>query len=148
MQLHQNPLSRIHLTVVVILAASFVGAAAAADLEPTRGLTEVHHSKVKIRDGFWGRRLSTHHQVTIPHVLNKLAGHVQNFDKAAGCYDGPLVGHHAYDSDLHKGLEAALCTLAHRHDPALMKRVDKIIDRSLYEVEERTDGVEQPAAGA
>ncbi|MEA3368251.1 MAG: hypothetical protein U9R68_09085, partial [Planctomycetota bacterium] len=95
---------------VFLLVLGFVSAAAWADLPPSRGLDEVNHERVELRGGFWGPRLKTHHEVTVPHALDRLeqAGHVSNFDKAAGVFDGPLRGHHAFDSDLHKALEGAL----------------------------------------
>ncbi|MHC4165873.1 MAG: glycoside hydrolase family 127 protein [Planctomycetota bacterium] len=95
------------------------------------GLIEVTHDQVDVRGGFWGPRLKTHHEVTIPHALNCLEkdGHVTNFDKAAGVFDGPLRGHHAFDSDIHKALEGALYCLQHREDPQLLKRVEDILDR-------------------
>lgn len=42
-----------------------------------------------------------------------------------------IVGHNAFDSDVHKALEGACYTLGHVHDPALCKRVDDILDRIL-----------------
>jgi DUF1680 family protein len=77
--------------------------------------------------------LKTHHEVTVPHTLDRLeqAGHVTNFDKAAGVFDGPLRGHHAFDSDLHKALEGALYSLEHHDDPALRSRVESTLDRIL-----------------
>lgn len=121
--------------------ATIVGAPAApppqtravAEPLPLRGLIEVPHWRVKLAGGFWGPRLKSHHEVTIPHALNELEkdGHVTNFDKAAGVYDGPLCGHHAFDSDLHKALEGALYSLQHRDDPQLRQRVEGILDRIL-----------------
>jgi DUF1680 family protein len=103
------------------------------DLPPVRGLEEVNHSQVDLRGGFWGPRLKTHHEVTLPYGLNCLEkdGHVTNFDKAAGAFDGPLQGHHAFDSDLHKALEGAAISLQHTDDSALRRRVDSILDRIL-----------------
>ena len=94
----------------------------------TDGLTEVPHAQVQLNGGFWGPRLKTQHAVTIPHALDELEkdGHVTNFEKAAGKFDGPLKGHHAFDSDLHKALEGALCSLQHFEDKALSERVDAI----------------------
>jgi len=106
--------------------------ACAGEPEP-RGLRAVGHGRVELRGGFWGQRLKTHHDVTVPHALDCLekAGHVTNFDKAAGVFDGPLRGHHAFDSDLHKALEGALYSLRHRDDPPLRQRVESILDRIL-----------------
>ncbi len=98
---------------------------------PVRGFQEV--GQVELSGGFWGPRIKTTHEVTIPHALDELEkdGHVTNFDKAAGKFDGPLKGHHAFDSDLYKTLEGAMDSLEQFDDPALKKRVDGIIDRIL-----------------
>ena len=122
------------LTVFALaLALSFAAAASSADPPPLRGLREVDHKCVELRGGFWGPRLKTHIEVTIPHALNCLEkdGHVTNFDKAAGVAKGPVSGHAAFDSDLHKALEGAMYSLQHKTDKALGKRVDGIIDRIL-----------------
>ena len=42
-----------------------------------------------------------------------------------------IVGHSAFDSDVHKALEGACHTLDHVHDPALLRRVDSILGRIL-----------------
>ena len=104
-----------------------------ADVPPMRGLRQVNHANVELQGGFWGLRQDINHKVTVPHALNCLekAGHVANFDKAAGKFDGPLRGHHAFDSDIHKALEGALYSLQHYEDEQLSKRVDSIVDRIL-----------------
>ena len=70
---------------------------------------------------------------TISNDLDCLekAGHVTNFDKAAGKFSGPLRGHHAFDSDIHKALEGALYSLQHFDNKELASRVESIIDRIL-----------------
>ena len=121
------------LALALVMALEFRLHAAPLDLPPVRGLEEVGHAQVELRGGFWGPRLKTQHEVTIPHALNSLEkdGHVTNFDKAAGKFDGPLQGHHAFDSDLHKALEGAVYSLQHFEDPPLRRRVDGILDRIL-----------------
>ncbi|MCY2952542.1 MAG: glycoside hydrolase family 127 protein [Planctomycetota bacterium] len=106
---------------------------AQAEVPLVRGLQEVNHAQVELRGGFWGPRLKTHHEVTIPHALDCLEkdGHVTNFDKAAGVFAGPLRGHHAFDSDLHKALEGAVYSLQHNNDAKLRQRVEGILDRIL-----------------
>jgi len=108
-------------------------AASSADTPPVKGLQDVPIDCVRLRGGFWGPRLKIHIEVTIPHALNCLEknGHVTNFDKAAGVFDGPLRGHHAFDSDINKALEGALYSLQHRDAPKLRKRVEGIINRIL-----------------
>jgi len=119
--------------IALALALCMVCSVSLADTPPARGLQEVNHQYVELQGGFWGPRLKTHHEVTVPHALNCLerGGHVTNFDKAAGIFDGPLRGHHAFDSDLHKALEGALYSLQHRDDSELRKRAESIIDRIL-----------------
>ncbi len=119
--------------VAVFVTAGLQVIAAPPHLPPVRGLEEVSHAQVELRGGFWGPRLKTQHEVTVPHALNSLEkdGHVTNFDKAAGKFDGPLHGHHAFDSDLHKALEGAVYSLQHSDDRPLRQRVDGILDRIL-----------------
>jgi len=119
--------------LLIVWSVSSAGADAWAAEPEARGLRAVEHGRVELRGGFWGPRLKTHHEVTVPHALDCLekAGHVANFDKAAGAFDGPLRGHHAFDSDLHKALEGALDSLQHRDDPKLRRRVEGILDRIL-----------------
>ena len=121
------------LLAAVALTPGFRLLAAPSDPAPLRGLEEVSHVQVELRGGFWGPGLKTQHEVTVPHALNELEkdGHVANFDKAAGKFDGPLKGHHAFDSDLHKALEGAVYSLQHLADPQLRQRVDGILDRIL-----------------
>ena len=121
------------LVVLAAVLSAPLGALLAAEVPPLRGLQEVDSAQVDLRGGFWGPRLKTHHEVTIPHGLDCLEknGHITNFDKAAGVFAGPLKGHHAFDSDLHKGLEGAVLSLQHVDDPALRKRVDSILSRIL-----------------
>jgi len=117
--------------IIAVVILSFMSIAAGVDVLPNRGLYEVSHERVELRGGFWGPRLKTHHEVTIPHALDCLErnGHVTNFDKAAGVFDGPLRGHHAFDSDIHKAMEGAMYSLQHHDDPKLRQRVEGIIDR-------------------
>lgn len=42
-----------------------------------------------------------------------------------------IVGHSAFDSDVHKALEGACYTLEHFDDPALRQRVDRMLDRII-----------------
>ncbi|MCD6393019.1 MAG: glycoside hydrolase family 127 protein [Planctomycetes bacterium] len=102
-----------------------------ADVPPMRGLGDVSCEHVQLQGGYWGPRFKTACEVTVPHALDCLErdGHVTNFDKAAGVFDGPLRGHHAFDSDLHKALEGAMYCLQHHDDTKLRQRVEGILDR-------------------
>ena len=125
--------TRLIMLPVFITALSIVPVCFSSDIAPIQGLQQAHHSQVKFHGGFWGTRLDINHTVTVPHALDCLerAGHVTNFDKAAGIYDGPLRGNHAFDSDIHKALEGALYSLAHYGNKSLADRVQNIIDRIL-----------------
>jgi uncharacterized protein len=133
MKNHLNP-----SLMCTLLALGLSSVSRGDDLPPQRGLDNVSHDQVELRGGFWGPRLEIHHQTTIPHALDALErnGHVTNFDKAAGTFDGELRGHHAFDSDLHKALEGAMYSLQHFDDPDLRKRVDGILDRILASQQE------------
>jgi len=52
--------------IIAVVTLSFMSIAAGYDVLPNRGLYEVSHERVELRGGFWGRRLKTHHEVTIP----------------------------------------------------------------------------------
>ena len=134
------PSARLILTTLFVGLAGTLSAAPetpaaaiAPNLPPTRGLEEVDSAQVHLQGGFWGPRLKVHQAVTIPHGLDSLEkdGHVTNFDKAAGVFDGPLKGHHAFDSDLYKALEGAVISLQNSDDKALRLRVNGILDRIL-----------------
>ena len=121
-----KPNKTLPLTLTVsILIMCFALQPLFADVPPMRGLREVNHDSVELQGGFWGMRQDINHKVTVPHALDCLekAGHVTNFDKAAGKFDGPLRGHHAFDSDIHKALEGALYSLQHYDDKQWAHRV-------------------------
>jgi DUF1680 family protein len=69
-----------------------------------------------------------------------LAGNAGNHgpgsDDSSAAKDGEIVGHSAFDSDVHKALEGACYTLGHCDDPALSQRVEGILDRILAAQEE------------
>lgn len=109
-------ITSVRLTAMVCMFIMCVASMnVSADVLPMRGLREVNHDNVELQGGFWGSRQDTHHKVMVGHALDCLekAGHVTNFDKAAGKFDGPLRGNHAFDSDIHKALEGALYSLQH-----------------------------------
>jgi DUF1680 family protein len=60
-----------------------------------------------------------------------LEGDAGNHDPGQPSTEGQIVGHSAFDSDLHKALEGACYTLGHCDDHALHQRVDGILDRIL-----------------
>lgn len=117
----------------VAIALSLIHSSPGAEIAPKHGLNNVSHDQVQLEGGFWGPRLEIHHKTNIPHVLDALErnGHVTNFDKAAGKFDGELCGNHAFDSDIHKAMEGAMYTLHHVDDPELQQRAKTILDRII-----------------
>ncbi|MCF7731063.1 MAG: glycoside hydrolase family 127 protein [Akkermansiaceae bacterium] len=124
--------------ICAVLALGLPNVSPGEEIAPRHGLDNVGHEQVKLAGGFWGPRLEIHHKTTIPHALDALErnGHVTNFDKAAGKFDGDLRGHHAFDSDLHKAMEGAMYSLQHFDDPQLRVRVESILDRILASQQE------------
>ena len=49
---------------------------------------------VKIEGGFWGARLETNRNVTLPHIIKQVedAGEIDNYSKAAGAMPGEFRG--------------------------------------------------------
>jgi hypothetical protein len=121
------------LFVLLGLSVAPTTQAVSADPAPMKGFSEVHSSEVILSDGYWGPRVEIAQNVTIHHALDKLEqrGYLNNFDKAAGLYNGKIVGHNAYDSDLHKAMEGAWLVLQNHDDPALKERADSFLDRIL-----------------
>jgi len=121
------------ISLLVVCRAEAVETMQRVDPLPLRGLKEVMHAQVDLKGGFWGPRLKTLHEVTLPHALTQLEkdGHLTNFDKAAGVTNGPSIGHRACDSDIYKVLEGAMDSLVHHDDPALRQRVDNMTARIL-----------------
>lgn len=111
-----------------------------AEVSPRNGLEEVDHDRVELADGFWGDRLKRHHQVTVPHALNKCdeTGHLHNFDLAAGVIEGRHIGNKAFDSDIYKALEGAIYSLQHFDDSRLRWQVESYLDRIV--AAQRADG--------
>ena len=70
-------------------------------LETVRGLRHRHYQPTLVRV----EEAETERQMRAMQYLQK-TGRITNFDKAAGKFDGPLKGHHAFDSDLHKALSS------------------------------------------
>jgi DUF1680 family protein len=63
--------------------------------------------------------------------IRALKGDADKSKETAKVSEDAIVGHSAYDSDLHKAVEGACYILAHCDNPDLQKRVDTILDRIL-----------------
>ena len=89
----------------------------------------VPFTSVHIEDAFWGPRLETNRQVTLPTCFQKCeeTGRLANFAKAAGRMKGPFQGIRFDDSDVFKVVEGAAYTLSLEKDPELEAYVDRLI---------------------
>ncbi len=94
-------------------------------------ITPVSFTKVKITDNFWGPRIKTNQQVTIPHSFKMCenTGRIQNFEIAAGLKTGEYQGVYPFnDSDVYKIIEGTAYSFQTYPDPVLESYVDSLID--------------------
>ena len=110
-------------------------------------LTPLGGPNIGVTGGFWGGRLLTNRDITIPHGIQQLndAGNLANFGLAAGAHGryralGEEIGviFPFLDTDLYKWLEAAAWELGRGADPALARDADRAID--LVAAGQRPDG--------
>jgi len=82
---------------------------------------------VEITDQFWGPRLTTNREVTLPHEydLCKKTGRYDAWQWKKGDDNPPHV---FWDSDVAKWLEAGAYSLATNPDPVLEERIDTYVD--------------------
>ncbi len=85
---------------------------------------------VQIADGFWGPRIKTCREVTLPYCFDtcQQTGRISNFAKAAGLMEGKFEGIWFNDSDVYKVLEGAAYVLGTQSDPALDKLTGRVIE--------------------
>ncbi|MBT8044837.1 MAG: glycoside hydrolase family 127 protein [Verrucomicrobiae bacterium] len=120
--------------ILLLIAASICLPLCAADHnQQDFPLRPASISDVTIHSGFWGSRLTTHGQVTVPHNFEYLENSEQlpDFDRAAGTNPTPIQGSAANDSNVSKVIEGASWMLqAHPKSidaEYLSKQVDRVI---------------------
>lgn len=87
-------------------------------------------SDVTILPGFWGERLASNRNVTIPHAFSQCESHglIDNFAIAAGLKTGEQGGIYPFDdTDVYKTIEGASYWLTQSDDPELDAYVDSLI---------------------
>jgi DUF1680 family protein/alpha-L-arabinofuranosidase len=105
-------------------------AASAVKLEKDYPIGPVALTEVKFADEFWGPRIKTNREVTIPHIFEmcEKSGRVDNFAIAGGLMKGEQKGSFPFDdSDVYKAIEAASYSLSVQPDAKLEKYLDGII---------------------
>ncbi len=121
------------------VAATLIGAGDS----PTRRPVAVPANRVVIDDAFWSPKLATWRKVTVPDCLDKFErdGAFRNFDHVAqGRLDAPHGGPQWYDGLVYELTRGAADLLAQHPDPALEKRVDRVIDRIAAAAARDPDG--------
>ena len=110
-------------------------------------LTPIGGEGVSLTGGFWGERLTTNHDRTIPHGFEQLerAGNLSNLRLAAGAHGryralGEDIGviFPFLDTDVYKWLEAVGWELGRDPSPTLARQADEAI--ALVERAQRSDG--------
>lgn len=88
----------------------------------------VQVSQVKITGGFWGPKLKTYREKTIPHAWNYLRREIEDNEIAAGWRHESRGEDTPWNqANLHKALEAAAYALAQEKDEMLAQKMDSII---------------------
>ena len=119
-------------TFILSLVLTAVGTVFAQKepLHPGYPIDTVPFTSVKVTDHFWGQRLKTSSEVTIPLAFRKSeeTGRIKNFEKAAHpSEDYKVEGFSFDDTDIYKTIEGASYSLQTYPDKRLEKYIDSIL---------------------
>ena len=119
-------------TFILSLVLTAVGTVFAQKepLHPGYPIDPVPFTSVKVTDHFWGQRLKTSREVTIPLAFRKSeeTGRIKNFEKAAHpSEDYQVEGFSFDDTDIYKTIEGASYSLQTYPDKRLEKYIDSIL---------------------
>lgn len=119
-------------TFILSLVLTAVGTVFAQKepLHPGYPIDSVPFTSVKVTDHFWGQRLKTSREVTIPLAFRKSeeTGRIKNFEKAAHpSEDYKVEGFSFDDTDIYKTIEGASYSLQTYPDKRLEKYIDSIL---------------------
>lgn len=121
-----------HLSTLA-LAALLAASASAQQKQPLHSgypIDPVPFTAVKVTDNFWGQRLQSSREVTIPLAFSKCeeTGRYENFVKAAHPSDTYKVEGFSFDdTDVYKTIEGASYSLQTYPDKKLMKYIDSVL---------------------
>jgi DUF1680 family protein len=93
-------------------------------------ISPVNFSQVELTDSFWGERIETNREVTIPIAFQRSeeTGRIKNFAVAGGIEEGTFNSRRGFDdSDVFKVMEGAAFSLADNSDPVLDTYLDSLI---------------------
>ena len=114
----------------LVLTAVGKGFSQKKPLHPGYPIDPVPFTSVKVTDHFWGQRLKTSREVTIPLAFRKSeeTGRIKNFEKAAHpSEDYKVEGFSFDDTDIYKTIEGASYSLQTYPDKRLEKYIDSIL---------------------
>ena len=119
-------------TFILSLVLTAVGTVFAQKepLHPGYPIDPVPFTSVKVTDHFWGQRLKTSREVTIPLAFRKSeeTGRIKNFEKAAHpSEDYKVEGFSFDDTDIYETIEGASYSLQTYPDKRLEKYIDSIL---------------------
>lgn len=119
-------------TFILSLVLTAVGTVFAQKepLHPGYPIDPVPFTSVKVTDHFWGQRLKTSREVTIPLAFRKSeeTGRIKNFEKAAHpSEDYKVEGFSFDDTDIYKTIEGASYSLQTYPEKRLEKYIDSIL---------------------
>ncbi|MGD0077927.1 MAG: beta-L-arabinofuranosidase domain-containing protein [Sedimentisphaerales bacterium] len=118
------------LVLVFFVSGILFGGCGAIKLKKDYPIEGVGIRDVNLAGGFWGPRLETNREVTIPHIFKECEknGRIDNFAIAGGLMKGEQKGNFPFDdTDVYKSIEAASYSLITKPDPNLEKYLDEII---------------------
>lgn len=103
-------------------------------------LKTISLKNVSVRNGFWSRRRTVNHQISLKHAFQKLddSGNFNNLKLAAGLGQGQYRQPLFMDSDIYKWLEAVSYELANAPTPELESMANHAID--LLAAAQQKDG--------
>jgi DUF1680 family protein/alpha-L-arabinofuranosidase len=116
--------------LIIIGAGVLIGGCGEVKLKKDYPTEAVGIRNVNLDGGFWGKRLETNREVTIPHIFKQCEqkGRIDNFAIAGGLIKGEPKGNFPFDdTDVYKSIEAASYSLMTKPDANLEKYLDEII---------------------
>ncbi len=115
----------------VVAAAIVATCGRAAEAKVDYPVRPVAFTQVAIDDAFWGKRLATSRDVTIPACFKRCeeTGRIDNFAIAGGMMEGFYRGARYNDSDLYKVIEGAAYQLSVNADLKLGGYLDDVITK-------------------
>jgi DUF1680 family protein len=119
-----------HLAVVLFLCL-LAQTASAQEKKKDYPITPVSFTAVQVTDDFWGGRIRTNREVTLPYAFQKCeeTGRIRNFEVAGGLQKGKFEGLFFNDSDVYKVIEGAAYALKQQPNEKLEAYVDGIVEK-------------------